>query len=378
MGSVTVNATRMRTTRRMLGMSRENLSAITEGRVSVGAVAKLERGDPIEDDGTALYSLAAALQVPSEFLLSQPSNDAYRETPSWRAVKKIPQYVADGLYERLVYFADKYRDLEEYVEREQVKRSDLSPSIMQLRDQHEEGAPLGSDAIERYAELMREHICISRESSFECLERIAETMESFGIKVASWSLPTGISGLSLVFGKENGQDIPLGAAVLINHSHPVERRRFSLAHEWGHLVLPSAGNWQADETACNRFAGALLMPRDNLAEEVKSVLGSNIGEIGDAFRPELLNLKIRYGVSTAALMRRCYDIGLVPSSERYTMICRRMGQRGWFRTEPEPRWQNAEEARGFVNLVKRLDEEDRQRGVDQEFLDDVQFLDAAQ
>ena len=32
---------------------------------------------------------------------------------------------------------------------------------------------------------------------------------------------------------------------------------------------------------------------------------------------------------------------------------------------------------GFVNLVKRLDEEDRQRGVDQEFLDDVQFLDAA-
>ena len=362
----------------MLGMSRENLSAITEGRVSVGTVAKLERGDPIADDGTALYSLAAALQVPSEFLLSQPSNDDYRETPSWRAVKKIPQYVADGLYERLVYFADKYRDLEEYVEREQVKRSDLSPSIMQLRNQHEEGVPLGSDAIERYAELMREHICISQESSFACLERIAETMESFGIKVASWSLPVGISGLSLVFGKDNGQDTPAGAAVLINHSHPVERRRFSLAHEWGHLVLPSAGNWQADETACNRFAGALLMPGDDLAEKVRFVLGGNIVEIGDAFRPELLHLKTHYGVSMAALMRRCYDIGLIPSSERYAMICRRMGQRGWFRTEPEPRWQNAEEARGFVNLVKHLDEEDRQRGIDQEFLDDVQFLDAAQ
>ena len=362
----------------MLGMSRENLSAITEGRVSVGTVAKLERGAPVEDDGTALYSLAAALQVPSEFLLSQPSNDDYRETPSWRAVKKIPQYVADGLYERLVYFTDKYRDLEEYVEREQVKRSDLSPSIMELRNQHEEGVPLGSDAIEQYAELMREHICISQESSFACLERIAETMESFGIKVASWSLPVGISGLSLVFGKDSDQDTPAGASVLINHRHPVERRRFSLAHEWGHLVLPSAGNWQADEMACNRFAGALLMPRDDLAKEVRSVLGGNIGEIGDAFCPELLNLKTRYGVSMAALMRRCFDIGLVTSSERYTIICRRMGQRGWFRKEPEPRWQNAEETRGFVNLVKHLDEEDRQRGVDQEFLDDVQFLEVVQ
>ena len=361
----------------MLGMSRENLSAVTEGRVSVGTVAKLERGDSIDDEGAVLYSLAAALQVPSEFLLSQPSNDDYRETPSWRAVKKIPQYVADGLYERLVYFTDKYRDLEEYVKREQVKRSDLSPSIMELRGLHNEGVPLDSDTIERYPELMRNHICISQESSFACLERVAETMESFGIKVASWSLPAGISGLSLVFGEENSQDTPAGAAVLINRSHPVERRRFSLAHEWGHLVLPSAGDWQADEMACNLFAGALLMPRDDLVEEVKSVLGGNIAETGDAFYPELLNLKTRYGVSMATMIRRCYDVGLVPSAERYTTICRRMGQRGWFHTEPEPRWQNAEEAHGFVNLIKHLDEEDRQRGVDQEFLDDVQFLDAA-
>ena len=360
----------------MLGMSRENLSAITEGRVSAGVIAKLERGDPIDDDGTALYSLAAALQAPYEFLLSQPSNDDYRETPSWRAVKKVPQYIADGLYERLVYFTDKYRDLEEYVERGQVKRSDLSPPILELRNQHEAGVPLGSDAIERYAELMREHICISQETGFACLERITETMESFGIKVASWPLPAGISGLSLAFGKDDGQDTLTGATVLINHNHSVERRRFSLAHEWGHLVMPSAGNWQEDEIACNRFAGALLMPRDDMAERVRSALGGNIANTEDAFCPELLKLKTRYDVSMAALIRRCYDIGLVPSPERYTIICRRMGQRGWFRSEPEPRWQNTEEARGFVNLVKHMDEEDLQRGVDREFLDDVQFLDA--
>ena len=72
MSSDTVNATRMRTSRRMLGMSRESLSTVTAGRASVGAIAKLDRGDSIEDNGTALFSLVAALQVPCEFLLSQP------------------------------------------------------------------------------------------------------------------------------------------------------------------------------------------------------------------------------------------------------------------------------------------------------------------
>ena len=378
MESFSVNATRLRTARRMLGMSRENLSAATDGRVSVGAIAKLEQGRSVQDAGLAAHSLSAALQAPYEFLLSQPENNDYQETPSWRAVKKVPDYVSEGLRERLTYYTDKYRDLEEDVERKAGQRSDLSADLLELRAEHKPGTPLGPDVVEQYAERLRQQICVSQERSFACLERVTEVMESFGIKVACWPLPPGISGLSMTYGWAVECGAPPGAAVLVNRNHPVERRRFSLAHEWGHLVLPQVGNWRHDETACNRFAGALLMPQNALRRDVAHILDGPITATRDAFQPELLQLKTRYGVSIAALLRRCQDTGLIASPDLYSQICRRLGQRGWFRTEPEPRWELPEQPQGFTNLLNRLEREDRQRGIDKDFRNDIRFLEAAE
>ena len=60
MDTLTVNATRMRATRRLLGMTREGLSAATDGRASARAIRKLEEGRPVTDDGVVAYSLSAA------------------------------------------------------------------------------------------------------------------------------------------------------------------------------------------------------------------------------------------------------------------------------------------------------------------------------
>ena len=368
---LTVNPKRMRTTRRLLGMSQEGLSAATEGRVSRYAIRELEAGRAVPDDGAVGYSLLAALRVPYRFLMGSSYYDDYRETPPWGAVKKIPDYVAEGLRERLIYFVDMYRDLEEYVEDRDVFRSDLSPALEERRSRHMAGALLSDDAVEEYAGLLREHICAQQEQGFAGLECITEVMEGFGIKVACWPLPVGVSGLSLAYG-----DGDAGGAVLVNGNHPVERRRFSLAQEWGHLVLPQLGDWQADEDAGNRFAGALLMPAGDLRREVHQALGGPIKATRDAFEPELLGIKVKYGVSAAALLRRCHDVGLVKSD--YNLICRNQGWRGWFRWEPEPRWPGAEPASGYVNLVGKLDDEDRQRRLDKEFIREVRFLETVQ
>ena len=368
---LTVNPKRMRTTRRLLGMSQEGLSAATEGRVSRYAIRELEAGRAVPDEGAVAYSLLAALRVPYRFLMGSSYYDDYRETPSWRAVKKIPDYVAEGLRERLIYFVDMYRDLEEYVEDRDVFRSDLSPALEERRSRHMAGAPLSVDAVEEYAGLLRAHICARQESGFACLECITEVMERFGIKVACWPLPAGVSGLSLAYG-----DGDAGGAVLVNGNHPVERRRFSLAQGWGHLVLPQTVRWQDDEDAGNRFAGALLMPAGDLRREVHQALGGPIKATRDAFEPELLGLKVKYGVSAAALLRRCHDVGLVKSD--YNLICRNQGWRGWFHGEPDPRWPGAEPASGYVNLVGKLDDEDRQRRLDKEFIREVRFLETVQ
>ena len=372
MNTLTVNATRMRATRRLLGMTREGLSAATDGRASARTIRKLEEGRPVMDDGVVAYSLSAALRVPYEFLMGSPYYDDYCETPPRRSNRKIPQYVAEGLRERLTYFLDKYRDLEEYVEGRARRRSDLSPELAARRGAHPAGKPLSAECIEEYAGLLRERICEQQESGSGRLECVTELMESFGIKVACWPLPAGVSGLSVTYGVADDDGVRPGAAALINRNHPVERRRFSLAQEWGHLVLPGTGNRRDDERAGNRFAGALLMPADDLRQDVGAALDGPIKTTGEAFRPELLQLKAQYGVSIAALLRRCHDVGLAPND--YNLICRSLGQRGWFHKEPEPRWPGAEPARGYFNLVDRLDAADRERNIHNEYLMDVHFL----
>jgi len=376
MNTLTVNATRMRATRRLLGMTRDGLSAATDGRVSARSIRKLEEGRPVVDDGVVAYSLSAALGVPYEFLMGSSYYDDYCETPSWRAVKKTPQYVSKGLRERLTYFLDKYRDLEEYVEGRARRRSDLSPELAARRAAHPAGKPLSAECIEEYAGLLRERICAQQERGSGRLECVTELMESLGIKVACWPLPAGVAGLSITYGVADDDGVLPGAAALVNRNHPVERRRFSLAQEWGHLVLPRTGNRRDDETAGNRFAGALLMPADDLREDVGAALGGPIKTTGAAFRPELLQLKARYGVSIAALLRRCYDVGLMSSD--YNLICRRMGQRGWFRKEPEPLWEGEEKASGYFNLAYKLDVEGWQRGIAKEFVRSVRFLETVQ
>ena len=118
------------------------------------------------------------------------------------------------------------------------------------------------------------------------------------------------------------------------------------------------------------------MPAGDLRRDVHQALGGPIKATRDAFEPELLRLKVKYGVSVAALLRRCHDVGLVKSD--YRLIGRRLGQLGWFRREPEPCWLGTEPVNGYINLVGKLDAEDRQRRLDKEFIREVRFLETEQ
>ena len=93
--------------------------------------------------------------------------------------------------------------------------------------------------------------------------------------------------LELPFGVD-GITIGIGAAtkprILINSSAPGTRRKFTLAHEIGHVVIPwhtgtivsHLENGEVDaaysqmETEANRFAAELLMPSDWLREAFKA------------------------------------------------------------------------------------------------------------
>lgn len=71
------------------------------------------------------------------------------------------------------------------------------------------------------------------------------------------------------------------------------------------------------EKICNRFAGAMLIPRQSLRAE----LGKKRHEIT---LNELIEIKNSYGISVQAIMCRAADLGIVPKavSVRFWVLAR--------------------------------------------------------
>jgi Zn-dependent peptidase ImmA (M78 family)/transcriptional regulator with XRE-family HTH domain len=104
------------------------------------------------------------------------------------------------------------------------------------------------------------------------------------------------------------------------------RRNFDIAHEIGHLVMHKnmlTGDIET-ETAADRFASALLMPRPTFEREFNT-------------RPysldHVLNLKKRWNTSAAAITRRALDLQLIDAIT-YRRANQQMSARGWKRYEP--------------------------------------------
>ncbi len=118
--------------------------------------------------------------------------------------------------------------------------------------------------------------------------------------------------------------------ICLNGSHPGSRRRFTLAHELGHIVLRHESSIGADEEERERlereadaFASELLMPQADARRELRSV----------TFK-RLVLLKQRWLVSVAFLIRRALDAGTISARQRRGLEIDLSTQPGGRRREP--------------------------------------------
>ena len=118
-----------------------------------------------------------------------------------------------------------------------------------------------------------------------------------------FSLPGSVDGLSSRVRRLGGADVPV---VVCSTAKSLERQRFTIAHELGHLVL-SIPSDVPEEKACNRFAGAFLAPEEELVREV----GRRRLNFGFA---ELVEIKLMFGVSAASLVVRMRELGIITQS----------------------------------------------------------------
>lgn len=106
------------------------------------------------------------------------------------------------------------------------------------------------------------------------------------------------------------------------------RRRYSLAHELGHLILhanrSSISNTTYEQTEKEAwwFAAAFMMPQSSFFRDVSSVSLEH-----------LLYLKKRWGVSAAAMIERCYSCSVISDTQR-EILYRKINYRKWRTSEP--------------------------------------------
>jgi Zn-dependent peptidase ImmA (M78 family)/DNA-binding XRE family transcriptional regulator len=319
---------RLKLARRRSGLSLRALAEAIDHAVSAQAIGRYERGEMLPGSATAL-KLARALDVPLSYLFSPAEirleGVEFRKAASTRAQEraKVEAVVLDSL--------DRYLLTEDLL--------DIGSHVWD----RPKGAPFKITtlaAAERSATRVREAWNLGGDP----IPNMTWLLEEHGIKVLKLDFPLSVDGLTCQVARPDRDKVPV---IVGSAAKSVERRRFTLAHELGHMVMAVDGALD-EEKACQRFASALLMPSQDLEFEV--------GQRRQAFGyAEIMEIKRRYGVSAAALLVRMRDLGIITDGTLQSLF-RGIG-RSWRKAEPEP-LPDSEAPRRFQRLVLRALAED--------------------
>ena len=188
-------------------------------------------------------------------------------------------------------------------------RGEMLKRLLDVLDEHlelpayriHESEPLSADAIEQAAERCRELWGLGR-GPLKNLTRTAENAGAVVMRVSG--LADEIDAVSFATRR------PL--IVLNNEKRSTCRSRFAIAHELGHFALHSGiltGDRLTEDQA-NRFASSFLMPRATFAPEcARASRGSRLNW------PVLSELKLRWGVSKAAILYRGKQLGVFDDAQ---------------------------------------------------------------
>lgn len=132
-----------------------------------------------------------------------------------------------------------------------------------------------------------------------------------GLRIVYEKLPSAMAGM-FAYSSE------FGAVVAINRLHPHERRRATLAHEYGHLLIDrfkpgidlvaTPARRPANERFAEAFAMAFLMPATSLRARYNDIVNAS----GDFTVADVCRLAYLYIVSFQAMALRLESLKLIP------------------------------------------------------------------
>ncbi len=135
--------------------------------------------------------------------------------------------------------------------------------------------------------------------------------------------------------------------IVVNKNFNVERKRFTLLHELGHLLLelPEC-DVKFEENICNRFASEFLFPKVSVLRE--------FGEKREAISLiELIEVQKKYGISIRAIIYRLKDVSIF-SDTRVAEFYKKLNYNPSLKREVDKeRFQTPEESHRYEQLVYR-------------------------
>ena len=142
---------------------------------------------------------------------------------------------------------------------------------------------------------------------------LREVLENdVAMRVFSMKLPSRVAGIF-----SYTQDV--GGCIAVNAQHPEERRRWSMAHEYGHFLtsrfhseISMLGGYRrvpAHERFADAFAGCFLMPAAGLKRRFNEISRAAAGEVTVA---DVCRIAHYYFVSIEAVTLRLEELRLLP------------------------------------------------------------------
>jgi Zn-dependent peptidase ImmA (M78 family)/transcriptional regulator with XRE-family HTH domain len=320
--------------------------------LSAAAITQYELGQA-RPSPASLSRLAMHLGVPAAyFAAGRPVIPLASAEAHFRSLRSTRQYERQQALATMSHFAELVIVLSRAVRLPSVSLptpgrspTDSRPDLL-----HDEVAAQGSpgDQVpESSARALRADWGLPRGPLPHLLRQIE--MHGIAVAIAQFSSSKHIDAFSSWPGR---LDRPV--MCLSSERGNVLRRRFSAAHELGHLVMhpqPAPGDPEHEREA-NRFAAELLMP----ARDILHLLPRGLD------LAQLIELQQQWGVSVQALLRRCQELGTI-SQSTYKRSMTAITDLGWRSQEPALDYQGEWPAMlsAALDLV-------RARGIDENIL----------
>ena len=291
--------------------------------VSKQMISKYEKGDSIPPS-KMLIKLAKALEVKMDYFFLPSSVELgeinFRKKNSF-SIKKI-----NALKEKIKIELSNYLEIE---------------NILQINNSFEN--PLEKRKVSTINDIegIVSQLRTEWKIGFDPIHNIIQLLEDKEIKIIEIEEPeNNFDGLATII---NGK-YPV---IVLNKSFSVERKRFTLLHELGHLLLelPECDE-KFVENICNMFAAEFLFPQNLVIKE--------FGNKRDSISlRELVEVQKKYGISIRAIIYRLKDANIF-SENRLAEFYKKLNFNPTLKKEiDQERFQSSEVSHRYEQLVYR-------------------------